>query len=259
MTETATYLYAIGRRPEAAPAIEGQGLQDAAIRSIEYRGLVAVVSTVGLDEFGESALRRNLEDLRWLERTARRHDEVVRAAAAVTSAIAPFRLATICRSDDGVRERIDTLYDDLVRALDRIEGRSEWSVKAFVSVRRPTAADQPSGQTQTAGSGVAYLERRRAELRAKEAATARDELVSEALFWDLSAGAEAARRLAAQDQRLSARSEPMVLNGTFLVDDPRAGDFAELVEQLRQKYSELQLELTGPWPPYSFATLDDET
>jgi hypothetical protein len=204
VTETATYLYAVGRRSGSGRPVEGLGLQDELVRPIEHRDLVAVVSTVRLDEFSESALRRNLEDLQWLERTARRHDDVVRAAAEVMTAIAPFRLATICHSDDGVHERVDTLYDDLSHALDRIEGRSEWSVKVFGTVQ-PAGTRRPAGGEQ---SGLAYLERRRAELREQEMASARNDLVADGLFWELVAGAEASRRLAAQDQRLTGRTIP---------------------------------------------------
>jgi hypothetical protein len=45
----------------------------------------------------------------------------------------------------------------------------------------------------------------------------------------------------------------MVLNGAYLVDDVRAADFEELVVQLRADHPGVRLEVTGPWPPYSFA------
>src|SRR4051794_37228396 len=153
MAETGTYVYAVGRHLDGQLLSELEGVGGAAVRTIDHRGLNAVVNTVDLDEFGESALRQNLENLDWVEQTARRHDEVVRRAAAITTALAPFRLVTIYRSDDAVRDRIETLYDDLVLALDRVDRRSEWSVKVFSRARSmppaPVAAD--------AASGVAYL------------------------------------------------------------------------------------------------------
>jgi hypothetical protein len=211
-----------------------------------------VVSTVDLQEFGESALRENLEDLSWVEKTARRHDEVVRRAAAITTALAPFRLVTIYRSDDAARDRIEELYDDLVVALDRIDRRSEWSVKVYSQPPSKPAAPVTEG----ASSGVAYLERRRAEIRGRQAATMDQQLLADQLFWDLVPGAAATRRLAPQDQRLTGRRETMSLNATFLVDDDRSTDFFQLVDDLRGKYPSFDIEVNGPWPPYSFAVLD---
>jgi hypothetical protein len=51
----------------------------------------------------------------------------------------------------------------------------------------------------------------------------------------------------------------MVLNGTYLVDDDRADEFASTVEELGKEYPGIRLELTGPWPPYSFACVERDT
>lgn len=253
MTDTGTYVYAVGRNLDAELLAELEGVSDSAVRTIAHRDLTAVVSTVDLEEYGESALRQNLESLAWVEKTARRHDEVVRRAAAITTALAPFRLVTIYRSDDAARDRIEELYDDLALALDRIDGRSEWSVKVYTREQSmPTATVAAEG----AVSGVAYLERRRAEIRGRQEAASSHQALADQLFWELMPGAAATRRLAPQDQRLSGRSATMALNATFLVDDDRSTDFFQLVDGLRARYPSFDIEVNGPWPPYSFAVLD---
>jgi gas vesicle protein GvpL/GvpF len=76
----------------------------------------------------------------------------------------------------------------------------------------------------------------------------------------LSRIAVATRHHRAQDPQLSGRADLMVLNGgAYLVDDRRAGDFAAAADALRE--NDLDVELTGPWPPYSFTISDpgDET
>jgi hypothetical protein len=253
VTETGTYVYAVGRHLDGEVLSELEGVSDSAVRTIAHRDLTAVVSTVDLEEYGESALRQNLESLAWVEKTARRHDEVVRRAAAITTALAPFRLVTIYRSDDAARDRIEELYDDLALALDRIDGRSEWSVKVF-SRERPMPAAPIASEGAT--SGVAYLERRRAEIRGRQEAASGQQALADQLFWELMPGAAATRRLAPQDQRLSGRSATMALNATFLVDDDRSTDFFQLVDGLRARYPSFDIEVNGPWPPYSFAVLD---
>ncbi|TCC54952.1 GvpL/GvpF family gas vesicle protein [Kribbella pittospori] len=261
MTESGTYVYAIGRRVNPQRLRGLVGLGGSIVRTIDRRDLVAIVSTVDLEEFGESGLRRNLENLTWLENTARCHDEVIRRSVDAGLALAPFRLATIYRCDQSVRDRIDDLHDNLVAALDRVEGRSEWSVKAYSrpveAIGKTSPGRQPSSVDESAmGAGVAYLNRRRAELDTQAQATEQAAVSADRLYGEVAAHAEASRRLPSQDQRLSGRTETMALNGTFLVDADRALEFCGFVNGASDRYPALDIEVDGPWPPYSFATLE---
>jgi hypothetical protein len=49
----------------------------------------------------------------------------------------------------------------------------------------------------------------------------------------------------------------MILNAAYLVADDRDGDFAAAVDSLAAGHPALRLEITGPWPPYSFAGLPE--
>jgi len=137
--ESGRYLYAVCRGLEPSDLDGVSGLDGAPLELVPHEGLVAVVSEVDLDEYGEEGLRRNLEELAWLERAARGHDAVVQAAARAAPT-APLRLATICFDDHGVRERMGEWHDELVQVLDRIEGRVELSVKILTA---PRAASPP--------------------------------------------------------------------------------------------------------------------
>ena len=66
-----------------------------------------------------------------------------------------------------------------------------------------------------------------------------------------------ARRHHLQDPALSRATHPMVLNAAFLVDEDRVPHFCEEVRALADDRPDGAVVLTGPWPPYSFATLDD--
>jgi hypothetical protein len=255
VAEPARYLYAITRGlPDAALAGE-RGLGDSSVELVHHRGLDAVVSTVDLDEFGEEALRRNLEDLGWLERVARRHDEVVHAVARRGPA-APLRLATVCLDDDGVRRRLDEQHDAMAAVLDRITGRSEWSVKIVLPERR--ASGQPTEEAHAAGpgSGAAYLMRkkRETELRANADQDAADQ--ADRVYEALGAASVAGRRLQPQDPRLSGHQGTMTLNAAFLVDDEASGVFTDTVAAVSSDLPFGALQVAGPWPPYSFASLE---
>lgn len=250
-TSTAVYVYAVTRGLETTDVGGLVGIHGRPARLVEHAGLCAVVSDVELDEFGDDGLRKNLEDLAWVEDVARTHDRVV-AESSRLAPTAPFRLATICFGDDSVRERIATWYDSLTDALDRVEGRDEWGVKVYA---RSTPAPVPAGGPANE-SGTAYLTRLRAEhdSRASEAETAA--ILADRIHETVAARVVASRRMPSQDPRLAGHSDAMTLNGTYLVDRGREDDVRELVAGLVAEHPEARIELTGPWPPYTFAALE---
>lgn len=250
MSETGSYLYAIGRDTAVDDLRQRTGVDGGDVRVVRDGDLSAVVSTVDLDEFGEDALPQHLEDLGWVERVARSHDSVV-ADVARLGPIAPLRILTIYYDDDGVRRRLREQRAELVESLDRVAGRSEWGVKAY------DATPAPGGPwPRPEESGTAYLTRRRDE-NAQHSADSQSAAQLAEHIHDLVGGlVVASRRLPPQDPKLSGRRETMTLNGTYLVDDDRATDLRELVATLAAERPQARIELHGPWPPYSFATLD---
>lgn len=256
MAESGVYVYAIVR-DAAGVDLDGQaGIGGTALRVVDGPGVAAVASDVDLDEFGEEALRRNLEQLTWLEEVARRHDEVARHLAAQT-ATAPLRLATVFHGDESLRRQLADWADAARAALDRIDGRSEWSVKAYLDVTpaedsssRP-APDQP-------GAGAAYLAKRRAA-RDQHARAAEEQAALGTMMHErLELVAVAGRRLLPQDRKLSGHTGEMVLNGSYLVDDADSDAFVEAAQRAAAEHDDVRVEVGGPWPPYSFATLGEQ-
>jgi hypothetical protein len=230
-----------------------RGVADEPVRAVTSGKLAWLVSTVDLGEFGEEALRANLEDLGWLERTARQHDDVVRAAARVTTTI-PLRLATICADDAAAARRLAELDNQAATVLDELDGRDEWGVKVFAVDEPQAVAGAPTGSP--GASGVAYLQRRREQLDRRSARTALAAQEGDRVYRQLERWAVRAHRHRPQDQRLSGVTAPMLLNAAYLVDRHRADEFRRAVDELAGVRPPDSVVLTGPWPPYSFATMD---
>jgi hypothetical protein len=248
--ETARYLYAISRHLAPEALAGAGGLMGAPLEVVSHRGLDAVVSDVPLSEFGELALKENLESLSWLERVARGHDDVVNAAAAA-GPVAPMRLATICLDDEGVRARLDEWHEALNGVLDRVEGRAEWSVKVLMPPAAPATA-----ATSAAGSGVAYLQQKRAQQQEREQRLASTSSMGEEIHRDLARITVASRLLSPQDPQLTRYAGTMVLNGAYLVDIAAGDHFERRVRELAAAHPDARIESAGPWPPYSFAVLE---
>ncbi|MGW3342939.1 GvpL/GvpF family gas vesicle protein [Nonomuraea rubra] len=251
-----TYLYAVAREPVSSPP----GVAGSPVRTVACSGLVAYVSSVPSEQFGEEPLRRSLEDLDWLAETARAHHRVVDAVAAATTT-APVRLVTVYGDEAQVVELLERRAASFTEVLAHVTGRREWGVKAYSSppeepaqVGEERGGRACEGGRQAARPGTAYLQRRRATLRGREQARRQALQRADHIHRALTALAAAGYRHRAQDPRLSGRDDVMLLNGAYLVDEARAEEFAALAGRLGG--DGVEIRLTGPWAPYSFTVME---
>jgi gas vesicle protein GvpL/GvpF len=228
------------------------GVAGEPVRAVTGSGLTAAVGTVGLDEFGEEALRRNLEDLDWLAATARAHDAVI-SEIALTGAVVPLRMATVYLDDSRIRELLEARHDDFVAALDRVTAREELGVKAFADPKLLTGENESGERPGEKPSGTAYLMRRRRALASQDDAFRIAAAHAERIHAGLLEHAVDGKRRPASDRRLSGRGGWTVLNGTYLVQKDNVDAFRAAVTTIDQNTPGIELEITGPWPPYSFA------
>lgn len=259
MTETGpgSYVYGVARELDPATVTGLSGVAGGPVRVVTrataHGTLSALVSTVDLAEFGVAGLRRNLEDLGWLEATARAHHAVL-AAAGQGTAVVPLRLATIYRGDDGVRAVLAGRAATFTAALRRVQGHTEWGLKAYLAPGEHPASTPE--QLDTGPPGTVYLRRRRAQLRADERLRQVAAHGAEAIHHAVSAVARAARRYPPQDAGLSRASHDMVLNAAYLLPGI---DRAPLEAALNRAGTwPLRVEWTGPWVPYSFVEVEPE-
>jgi hypothetical protein len=250
---TAWYVYGVTEADPAPAAIDSTELV------VDGR-LAAIVGRVPLEEFDQEHLPERLNDRAWLERKARLHEDVLQAAASAAPVV-PLRCGAIYRDRDDVRGLLESRRPELEAALDRVRGRVELGVKAWVdraalsrTLGGKAAADQPQ-----AGSGRAYLQRRSGEQRLAADVTARCAELAEEAHRRLSALAVDSVANRPQPRELTGRDETMLLNGAYLVD----GDGARLrheVERLADEHAALavEYEITGPWPPHNFVELEAE-
>jgi hypothetical protein len=260
VTGDALWTYCVTRAGEPLPG-DLRGVDRSAPVRVESGDLVALVSSVPLAEFGEEPLRRNLNDLAWLERVARAHEDVLESALATTT-IVPLRLCTIYENEDRVRGMLEEERETLIEALEQLEGRQEWGVKLLVDreklveaarSRSQEAGDLEDGLESRAGGG-AYMLRRRLERRVREVADALAEEVARDVHARLQDWASDAVTRPPQNRDLSGHEGEMLLNAAYLVQIDRVDGMRDLVAELEDLHRPLgaRLELTGPWPPYNF-------
>jgi len=223
------------------------GLPDPEVRLITHRGLGLVVADVDLAPYADldtdpaRAMDEPAEDDP-LVVLARRHDAVVRAVFE-RQPVLPLRFGTVLRDPDAAARLLADHHELASRELDRVAGHREWGVRARHA--RPVKPDD----TPPAGlSGTEYLARRRARLAATEHTKRRGSEAAEALHAALAGRAT-------DTVPRPRRSPALLLDAAYLV--PTAQEPAFHAEVERQcDVGEVIVDVTGPWPPYSFARLE---
>lgn len=239
------YAYGVVRRGDARlPSALGVD-DDNSLRFVECGSLAAVVSDVEIDQFEGDRLAENAAQGDWLERKVRAHQRVVDELVA-QGAVVPMRFGSIFSRSEFLVEMLEAAAADLNAALQRVAGKCEWGVKAYLLDR--AREDEPAAAPVSAGRD--YLMRKRAALDALSRAA---EAARETAGRVLGVLSEAAEETALMPLRNA--SSAVVLNAAFLVPKGARDRFMKLVEDLQEDGS-LVLDVTGPWPPYNFTSVD---
>ena len=239
--EHALYLYGVSQRAPSKP-VKAEGVDGvAAVESVPCAGLTCWISRVSRLEYADR-LSRNMEDLEWLAAASVRHQRVVSEIAAA-STILPARFGTVFLSEASLAAHVSTHKRQLLPALKRIEGADEWGVKVF-------AVPAPATVPITAASGTEYLRRKAA------AATA----AHGSLDPEVRSFAEQLRRVAvdvAPTGKVSGGQRHLEWQASFLLRRSRQKQWRAILDRFAARWGTARrIECTGPWPPYSFVSVD---
>jgi hypothetical protein len=213
------YLYAFAQRPAAVPDVPGIGGSRLAVE--EIGDVDAVVSDVPGDSVAAS------------EEAILEHARVVEAVFEQSEAVLPARFGRAYADVGSLRQAAIEHEAELRAALERVRG----SVELGIRVLAPTAENRPP-----ATSGRDYLTARLDERR-------RIERLADELNAPLAEVARSATRSVGATERL-------LLSAAFLVPRGDVDRFRSVVERLQREHPELTVVCTGPWPAYSFATVE---
>ncbi|MFD7244073.1 GvpL/GvpF family gas vesicle protein [Streptomyces massasporeus] len=253
---TVTCVFAVTDAPPPDEAVSLTPGHDGGgpLRVLAAGPLHLIVQDVPAADFGEEALAERLNRPQELERCARAHHRGVETAASA-GPVVPLPMATLYLDDHNAVRAVTARAASLRTLLDRLRHRTEWAVK----VHGPAIAGTPGAAGDGPADGRSYLrrvsERRRAEREERERALARAHAVDR----ELRRYAVAATRHRPQSEQLTGRSVPQLLNAAYLVDDARRAEFVRAVGELARDAhrSAVEVTLSGPWIPYSFARSDE--
>jgi hypothetical protein len=251
------YVYAVTREA-ATPEAEGV---DGSMRfgAASVGDVHAVFTAVDAVEFSQDVIDRRAGDLEWLGAIGYRHQAVMVDLMKRTTII-PLRAFTLFRSEDSLRSYLSEQRELLSKTLDRLDGKQEWTLRIELDpttwsealTGRVASLRELQNDIAAASPGKAFLLRKKLDDEKKRAShTAEDELVAE--IEEAVLGKLGCETIAESRQRrdgafpqinvLLARDEESVLQ--------------ELRDELATRYEHegVTLALSGPWPPYTFATM----
>jgi hypothetical protein len=258
---TACYVYGMvraGREPDLPRDLAGIDPR-APLRFVRQGDVAALASDISLDEFGPEAMAERVKDLRWVEEKVRAHDRVVKHLLAA-GAVVPCRFGMVLRGEDDLRNLLGVHAHEIVATLGALDGKKEWGVKVLAAPQGRAAARDAAKPE----SGKAYfLQKKRDELTRAESSRALRE-AAEACHRELSAAADGAVVLSIGNRSLGAAGGEgsgggeVVGNAAYLVSDADVERFDAVVDSVAERFRPfgLTIELTGPWPPYNFVSLD---
>ncbi len=253
MTGSAVYVYCIVASPPpdtlhtpAGPPGTGK------VRALEIApGRHLIVSDAPLDAFGEAPLNAKLSDLDWVSRAAVAHEAVTESfmtSSPPADAVVPMKLFTLFTSDARALEQVRSRSKQIGSVIRRLSRHEEWGVRLVFDETR--ASQQKT--TMAAGSGRGYL------LAKKQQQAASAQHVT--AMRKTAGGVLKTLRPLSRDVRQRAVTAPpdsrsrLLLDAAFLVPRSKAARFRKSGEAAANKIAAAgyALQLTGPWPPYSF-------
>ncbi|MDA8388675.1 MAG: GvpL/GvpF family gas vesicle protein [Nitrospiraceae bacterium] len=227
------------------------------------KGFYAVTAGVSGADFRGEDLRRNLNDLKWVEEKVRFHERVVEKMMA-SSTVIPFQFGTVFETEESLMKMLSEHVDAFTEMFKKLEGKREWGIKIFCDRKtfaRSIEEDGHRGVTEKEmeilSPGRAFLHNKRRDRLMAERVDAKIEGAGREIYEALAGFGAEVRIGGVFPAEATGREGDMILNAAFLVDNFRAGDFIGEVELLKDKYPGLEIECTGPWPPYNFCALKE--
>jgi hypothetical protein len=238
------YVYCITRldRPRDFGELGAAGTRR--VYTVHHRDLAAVVS----DAAGAAPdpTRENLLE-----------HELVNEVVMREGTVLPVSFGTVVRSEEDVTELLRSRYEPLADRLERVRDKVEFGLRVFWDrerVAERVEREDPEivrvlEEIDRNVDTSTYYSRRELERLLRAAVEAAGNRYAAEVR-------EALKQVTAACQSTKAQGDEVLLNAAFLIARDRERAFEEQVRELGHRYADvLTFKCSGPWPPYSFASV----
>ncbi|MBP2322711.1 hypothetical protein JOF56_003096 [Kibdelosporangium banguiense] len=213
-------------------------------RLVAHRGLGIVVAEMELARFAELDVdpAQPPEEDSPLVVLARQHDAVIRAVFQ-RHPVLPLRFGTVLGDEDAAVRLLRDRHDEALVWLDRVDGCTEWGVRARLADESPVPDTPLDGL-----SGTEYLAMRQKRLTGIESGRKRATMTARTLHEALLPYAT--------DSASRGNANGLLLDTAYLVPAAQEKAFHSEIDRLTKDFSGVTVQTTGPWPPYSFTNIE---
>jgi hypothetical protein len=227
--------------------------------SIENSGLFAIVGNVDLAQYGEEAMAEKGEDIEWLKAKAVMFMDIILKINSLSSMI-PMKFLTIFTAEERVKNIITENYELFVHNFEKINKREELSVKMYCDEKKykeKVMGDEiVNFEKSLVGKpkGAAFFLKKKFDGELEDKIQSRICDLANEFAENLKSFAAEMRSNKILAKEITEISTPMILNCAFLVDIDKQEQFATKIDELKGYYESngFMIELSGPWPPFSF-------
>ena len=260
MTENGLYLYCFARA-DSMPVLEGVGLDNQnPLCQQRFQDISAILSEVSFEEFSGPSAEAKMNDLSWVAPRASRHEEVI-VQVMRSSPVLPVRFGTIFSSLQSLKTPIQRHHDAIINFLDQVADKEEWVLKGMVDREKAKSGlfaeiiTEKAEELAALAPGLRYLREQRIRAETEKDLNRRLKEATLKLAKELQAEVSDFCEHRLLSREITGRDCDMIFNWAFLVSRRALPEFQARIEQASADYANqgLLLELTGPWPPYSFA------
>ena len=239
----------------------GCGLTDGQpLIKVTVGDLAAIVSMVSLEDYAGPGAEERLNNVEWITPRALRHGQVIQEITELAPTL-PTSFGVLFSSRQKVISLLESNYKAIAGFLEMIRDKEEWAIKAYLDRNKlknllfQQRVEKAGATLSELSPGVKYFKEKQilAEVE-KEIASWLDGKI------DRIAGgltAVSAQLLARKNVKLAfdENENELVANWAILTE---IADFEKMSEQISEMNMDpdldgLELKLSGPWPPYSFA------
>lgn len=232
-------------------------LEQFGIEKMEVGPVWAWYKRIERADFEGPAGEKNLADIHWLTPRVIAHEKVVDQLS-LQSSFYPARFGTLFSNESRLIAFVERFSDRLLSFFQRVKGKKEWGLKFFgnhAQAAMVLAEREGIVQQGVPVGGAKYLKLKQLQ---RESSKAKSDFFTATLH-------EAIQSLGAQFSEMIARpvhattqeaaQGELLKNIAILVSDDQSNEillWAERWNKTKPSSSGIQVELTGPWPAYSF-------
>lgn len=232
------YVYCIVKRE--AVNVPVKGIEDGETYPIPYKDVLAIASEAPFKDYEPT------------EDAAKKHREVV-LHVLKSHSVLPVAFGMVFKNRKILLANIRNVYHLLLRSLIGVDNKIELGVKVIFPKKTENFESEDIGEEFVqqdpiqVPDEIEVLEENVHEWDEKSIEDFRQQCGADFIqVLDKIAVRSAVGRLF---------SDRLVLNRSFLVNRNDIDKFSAEIDKLREKYPNLKIKFTGPWPPYNFVDI----